>query len=550
MADTKISALPASAGLVTTDIFPVVDDPSGTPVTQKATVAQLRAAIVPIVLTADVSGTLPVANGGTGITSLGTGVATWLATPSSANLATAVTDETGSGALVFANTPTLTTPVIGAATGTSLLLSGALTVGAQMTGNSAVSSPYSAHGVAGHTFASDADYTVLAAQYASDYNYFATGSWASGHTVTYPAAPSNQTYYKTIENRTSYDMTLTASGSVVTRVLPAGYTVRVVVTENSDLKFIGAPFHMTVGASGSLALPDSAGTAHYKFAVSDLAADRTVTLPLLTGNDTFVFEAHAATLTNKTISLGSNTVTCTSAQLATACSDETGSGALVFATSPTLVTPVIGAATGTSLALSSYMRLGAASPYATVGDLRLANRSTAYTRGVSDDKNLTVFQTDENNKLWLGGDNVQTSSSEFNQTAIQASTTIWNVIGANVKSSMSADGIQFGSSILDFGGGTGVIGLDNAATNPTTNPTAGGILFSTAGALHWRGSSGTDTAVAPAEPHCPKCGTDVGIRGATNDLFGEEYLFCPRCEKRTGNGVVLDIANIFERKVA
>ena len=105
--------------------------------------------------TADITGTLPVANGGTGVTSstgtgsvvlsnsptlvtpalgtpssgtatnltglpistgvsgLGTGVATFLGTPSSANLASAVTDETGSGALVFANSPTLVTPTLG-----------------------------------------------------------------------------------------------------------------------------------------------------------------------------------------------------------------------------------------------------------------------------------------------------------------------------------------------------------------------------------------------------------------------------------------------------
>jgi hypothetical protein len=51
--------------------------------------------------------------GGTGLTSLGSGVATWLGTPSSANLAAAVTDETGSGALVFATSPTLVTPALG-----------------------------------------------------------------------------------------------------------------------------------------------------------------------------------------------------------------------------------------------------------------------------------------------------------------------------------------------------------------------------------------------------------------------------------------------------
>lgn len=60
---------------------------------------------------AAVTGTLAVGNGGTGITSLGTGVATWLGTPSSANLAAAVTGETGSGALVFGTAPTFTTNI-------------------------------------------------------------------------------------------------------------------------------------------------------------------------------------------------------------------------------------------------------------------------------------------------------------------------------------------------------------------------------------------------------------------------------------------------------
>ena len=48
----------------------------------------------------------------TGVSGLGTSVATFLATPSSANLITAVTDETGTGSLVFATSPTLTTPKI------------------------------------------------------------------------------------------------------------------------------------------------------------------------------------------------------------------------------------------------------------------------------------------------------------------------------------------------------------------------------------------------------------------------------------------------------
>ncbi len=70
-------------------------------------------------LSTDGSGNLSFA---TGITSasLGTGVQTWLGTPSSSNLAAAVTDETGSGSLVFATSPTLVTPILGTPTSGTL----------------------------------------------------------------------------------------------------------------------------------------------------------------------------------------------------------------------------------------------------------------------------------------------------------------------------------------------------------------------------------------------------------------------------------------------
>jgi hypothetical protein len=64
----------------------------------------------------DAGPVLKVAKGGTGISSFGSGVATFLGTPSSANLAAAVTGETGSGALVFATSPTLVTPLLGTPT--------------------------------------------------------------------------------------------------------------------------------------------------------------------------------------------------------------------------------------------------------------------------------------------------------------------------------------------------------------------------------------------------------------------------------------------------
>lgn len=56
----------------------------------------------------------------TGVSGLATGVATFLTTPSSANLAAALTDETGSGNAVFATSPTLVTPALGVASATSV----------------------------------------------------------------------------------------------------------------------------------------------------------------------------------------------------------------------------------------------------------------------------------------------------------------------------------------------------------------------------------------------------------------------------------------------
>lgn len=62
------------------------------------------------------SGTLTNCTGlpiSTGVSGLATGAATFLTTPSSANLAAMLTDETGTGAIVFATSPTLVTPALG-----------------------------------------------------------------------------------------------------------------------------------------------------------------------------------------------------------------------------------------------------------------------------------------------------------------------------------------------------------------------------------------------------------------------------------------------------
>jgi hypothetical protein len=128
----------------------------------------------------------------------------------------------------------------------------------------------------------------------------------------------------------------------------------------------------TIGSAGATFNGSTSGT--ITVAATAVAGSNTLTLPAAT--DTLVGKATTDTLTNKTISFGSNTITMTSAQLATAVSDETGSGALVFATSPTLVTPTLGVASAT-----------------TINKVTITAPATGSTLTIADGKTLSVSNT-------------------------------------------------------------------------------------------------------------------------------------------------------------
>jgi hypothetical protein len=388
------------------------------------------------------SGTLTNATGlpiSTGVSGLATGAATFLATPSSANLAALLTDETGSGANVFATSPTLVTPTLGDASATTLnkvtitapISSATLTIAngktltasnsLTFTGTDNSSVAFGSGGTAAYTSNKLSAFAATSSSELAGVISDETGSGAlvfgtaptfttsidGGATFTAFATPTTLTIGSaattisigdsahsgttTINNNLAVYGSITfsagASSLSATTIQVDDTLISLADNNTADILDVGfyagyrqsstdyhTGFVRDASDSGIWKLfsgvsAQPTGTVDFTSAVygtlqlgsgkyvgsssgttvlqASAAASGTLTLPAAT--DTLVGRATTDTLTNKSIDLTNNTLTATSAQLRTAVTDETGSGSLVFATSPTLVTPVLGAATATSI---------------------------------------------------------------------------------------------------------------------------------------------------------------------------------------------------------
>ena len=173
-------------------------------------------------------------------------------------------------------------------------------------------------------------------------------------------------------------------------------------------------------------------------------ATSTTNIPNLTG---------AITSVNTTTSLGS----FTSANLATALTDETGSGAAVFATSPTLVTPVLGAATGTSLGLGN-ITLASNGNATILGQLDLGNASdTTLARGGAG-------------VVTIEGVNIVTTSSTDTLTnkTLTSPTLTTPVLGAASASSINVSGIVTATQFVTGVSGSAIGINTNTISGPAT----------------------------------------------------------------------------------
>ena len=292
-------------------------------------------------------------------------------------------------------------------------------------------------------------------------------------------------YVATITGGTGVTSSAATTGEGTTHSLSIGQDV----ATSASVTFAGLTLN-----SGSMVFEGATADAHETtLAVTDPTADRTVTLPDATGT---------VALTNNKLS---DFAATSSAELISVISDETGSGALVFANTPPLVTPKIGAATGTSLVLSGDLTVNGTtttinSTTVTVDDKNLELGSSASpTDEGADGGGITLKGSTDKTFNWVNATDSWTSSEnlnlltgktfKINGTDVLSGSTLGSGVTASSLTSVGiiANGTWNGTAIAIANGGTGAtdagaartalglaIGTDVQAYNATLAAVAGG----------------------------------------------------------------------------
>jgi hypothetical protein len=275
---------------------------------------------------------LPNASGTLALTSdlptLGTNVATFLAMPTSANLAAAVTGETGTGSLVFGTSPTLTTPTISgivAITYSDNAFANGLTVRNTNTGTNSLTGitiQNSAGTNVGYMQYCPTNFTNAGLQ--NTVIFGSIGQQRVGFVANAGGSVGQDVYFKNHSQQS------------IATIFCQGSTLNVGIgTETPNSRAI-----LDVASTTKGFLPPRMTTAQ-RDAISSPPAGLMVYNTTTNKGNRYNGTAWVEETEGVDSNVAAFLATPTSAKLAAAVTDETGSGSLVFGTSPTITTPTI-----------------------------------------------------------------------------------------------------------------------------------------------------------------------------------------------------------------